>query len=121
MTTVTSQRQNGWQSRRRVRRNGGASSGFTLIEALIAVVLVGVGVVAVFGGIRALTAAQSNAETADLLQRLAVQELNVVTSTTSDPTTANTSGDFTEIHPWPEGGRASLRDVFRSPLHVTIE
>lgn len=77
--------------RKRNRRHG--SRGFTLIEMLVAIVLVSIGVVAVFGGIRSMGAAQAKAQTADLLQRLAAQKLSEFESVT-DPNSADSSGNF---------------------------
>lgn len=79
-----------------MRQRSRCRTGFTLIEALIAIVLVAIGVVGVFGGIRSLTAVQARAESADLLQRLAAQKLNEISATTTDPTTANAGGDFSD-------------------------
>jgi len=82
-----------------MRNRRKAQSGFTLIEALVTIVLVGIGVVGAFGGMRAIGQAQARADTADLLQRLAVDELNQLSEVT-DPSTAATSGDFSsEGHP----------------------
>jgi|GEM_PF-1494556 type II secretory pathway pseudopilin PulG len=69
--------------------------GFTLVEVLVTIVLVVVAVVGVFGGIRALTAADIKARDADLLQRLALEKFREFSSVT-DPQTAEDTGDFTE-------------------------
>ena len=82
-----------------MRNRRKAQSGFTLIEALVTIVLVGIGVVGAFGGMRAIGQAQARADTANLLQRLAVDALNQLSEVT-DPSTAATSGDFSsEGHP----------------------
>jgi hypothetical protein len=60
---------------------------------MVAAVLVSVGTVAVFGGIAALSRAESRARDADLLQSLALQKMNEMGAVT-DPRTADTSGDF---------------------------
>lgn len=57
--------------------------------------LVAIAVVGVFGGIRALTAADIKANSADLLQRLASEKLEDV-RVNGDPSTYATSGDFTD-------------------------
>jgi Tfp pilus assembly protein PilV len=77
------------------RRGSRPRSGFTLIEALVAAVLVSIGVVAIFGGIAALNRAESRARDADLLQSLALQKMNEM-GTVTDPRTASTGGDFSD-------------------------
>lgn len=69
--------------------------GFTLVEVLVAVVLVAVALTGVMGGIRALGAADAKARDADLLQRLAAQKLSEMGAVT-DPRTTEDSGDFAE-------------------------
>lgn len=76
-----------------VRHSKKYNSGFTLIETLVAVVLVAVGLVAVFSGIAALNRAEARAHDAELLQSLAMQKMNEI-GTVTDVTTADTSGDF---------------------------
>jgi type II secretory pathway pseudopilin PulG len=69
------------------------------VEALVAVVLVSIGVVGVFGGLHAIEGAQRRMQTAELLQSLAMDEMDQISSIT-DPTSTDTSGDFTnEGHP----------------------
>jgi len=60
---------------------------------MVAVVLVSLGIVAVFGGIAAMNRAEARARDADLLQSLAQQKMNEMGAVT-DPRTAETSGDF---------------------------
>lgn len=69
--------------------------GFTLVELIVTIFIVSVALVGVMGGIRSLGVADVKAHEAELLQRLAAQEManlrNVV-----DPNTAEASGDFSE-------------------------
>ena len=69
--------------------------GFTLIEALVAVVIVSVAIVSVFGGMRAMAAARTRASEAELLQQLALQKMNELGAVT-DLNSADTKGDFSE-------------------------
>ena len=80
-----------WASKR--RRN--FRRGFTLVEVLVALVLVAIALTGVMGGIRALGAADAKARGADLLQRLAAQKLSEMGAVT-DPRTTEDSGDFTD-------------------------
>ena len=57
--------------------------------------LVAIAVTGVFGGIRALTAADVRAQDADLLQRLASEKMEDV-RVNGDPTTYGSQGDFTD-------------------------
>jgi len=80
---------------RRTRRRSAYRpiQGFTLIEALVAVVLVAIGVVGVMSGIRSINQADSKARVADLLQRLAAQKLSTI-GVMQDPSTDDQKGDF---------------------------
>jgi prepilin-type N-terminal cleavage/methylation domain-containing protein len=69
-------------------------SAFTLIELLVTTVIVAIAVVGALGGIRALTAAQTKAQDAALLQRLADEKLNDL-RILQDPT-SETTGDFSD-------------------------
>lgn len=69
--------------------------GFTLIEMMVATVLVGIGVASVFGGIRSLTKTDLKAREAALLQRLAVQKFNQL-GNVANPDTEDNKGDFTD-------------------------
>jgi prepilin-type N-terminal cleavage/methylation domain-containing protein len=69
--------------------------GFTLIETLVAVVLVTIGFVAVFGGISSLNRAEAHARETELLQRLAMEKINEI-GPVIDPQSADTSGDFSD-------------------------
>jgi hypothetical protein len=62
---------------------------------LITTVLLAVGVVAVFAGIRSLAIADSKARTADRLQRFAMQKINEI-GTVIDPSTADMNGNFSD-------------------------
>lgn len=72
-----------------------ARRGFTLVEALVTILLVGLSLVGVMGGIRALTAADVKARTADLLQKLAAQKMDEL-SALADVQTTEDRGDFAE-------------------------
>ena len=69
--------------------------GFTLVEMLVTILLVGIGLASVFGGLRALSAADVKARDADLVQRLAASKLAEF-GPVLDPATAGDKGDFTE-------------------------
>ena len=68
---------------------------FTLAEMLVTILLVGIALVGVFGGLRALTGSEIKARNADLAQRLAASKLAEF-GPVLDPTTAESSGDFTD-------------------------
>jgi prepilin-type N-terminal cleavage/methylation domain-containing protein len=72
-----------------------AKSGFTLVEVIITTMIVAIAVTGVFGGIRALTAADVKARDADLLQRLASEKVEDI-RVNGDPNTYGTNGDFTD-------------------------
>lgn len=91
----------------------------------MAIVLLAIGVVGVFGGIAALTRAQVKAERADLLQRLAVQKLDEMVAVT-DPRTSDTEGDFTDQgHPevtWSLGLEPSgAENVDRATITAAVD
>ncbi len=77
------------------KRRSGRFGGFTLIEMMVTVLLVGVGIVGVFGGIRALAAAQAKAKMAERLQVLALDKINEIGAVT-DPSSAETSGNYAD-------------------------
>jgi Tfp pilus assembly protein PilV len=77
------------------RQGNNRRRGFTLIEAMVAALLVSIGVVAVFGGIAALNRAEARSRDADLLQSLTLQKMNEM-GAVNDPRTADTSGDFSD-------------------------
>lgn len=62
---------------------------------MISALLVAIGVAAVFGGLRALGAAEAHARTAERLQRLAERKLDEM-GTVTDPRTAEDSGNFAD-------------------------
>jgi Tfp pilus assembly protein PilV len=79
---------------RRVRTSARVAS-FTLVEVMVATMLVAVAVMGVFGGIKALGAADARARSADLLQGLAAEKLNDV-KILSDPGADGNQGDFSD-------------------------
>jgi prepilin-type N-terminal cleavage/methylation domain-containing protein len=56
-------------------------SGFTLIEALAAAVLLGVGVTAAMGGLASISRAEASARETEILRRLAAEKLDDVLGT----------------------------------------
>ena len=89
----------GWMNRvgvgMKTKKTKKSRRGFTLVEVLVATVLVAIAVTGVMGGIGALTSAQAKARDADLLQKLAAEKINDL-STLTDPTTIGSSGDFSD-------------------------
>ena len=71
-----------------------ANKGFTLIEAMVASVLVAVGVTAALRGYAALTHTQAILQERDRMQRLAVSKYDELTA--QDITTASNNGDFSD-------------------------
>ncbi|AIE87568.1 type IV pilus modification PilV family protein [Fimbriimonas ginsengisoli] len=69
------------------------TKGFTLIEALVAVALLTGGIVAVLGALASMTRTESRFRDQDQMQRLAMQKLDELVST-SDNITAPQNGDF---------------------------
>jgi type II secretion system protein I len=70
-------------------------SAFTLIEVLVATVIVAIAIVGVLGGISSITSTKSSALDAAFLQRLANEKLNDLRML-QDPTTAGSTGDFSD-------------------------
>ncbi len=75
----------------RARKN----SAFTLIEVLVTAVIVAVAMVGVYGGIGVLSKVDSQAHTADLLQRLATEKIQDV-ELLATPSANGSTGDFTD-------------------------
>lgn len=69
------------------------SVGFTLIEALVAVVILGIGITAVLGGYSSLTRAEARARESETMHRLAVQKLAELRATTQT-FSGSDKGDF---------------------------
>ncbi len=69
--------------------------GFTLVEVLMAALLVAVAVTAVMGGLRALGQADVKVARNQLLQRLVTAKANEVLAST-DPSSFGDGGDFTD-------------------------
>ena len=69
----------------------GGKRGFTLIEALVAVVLAGIGVAAALQGIASLTKAQAKSVERELMMRLADEKLHELIATGD---TTNVGGTF---------------------------
>jgi prepilin-type N-terminal cleavage/methylation domain-containing protein len=77
----------------------GRSRGFTLIEVLVTATLVGVAIAGALTALGQLARADSYAQNAELLQRLAAQKLTAL-QVEGDIRTAETEGDFsTEGYP----------------------
>ena len=67
---------------------------FTLVEVLVAVALVGIGVVAVMGALSSLTKAQVRMLEREQMQRLALQKYEELVAT--GEYTTSSSGDFSD-------------------------
>jgi prepilin-type N-terminal cleavage/methylation domain-containing protein len=67
--------------------------GFTLIEAMAAVLILSIGIVAVYGGMNSLTRAEARARDQDLVQRLADEKYEELISTEPD-LSAPQNGNF---------------------------
>jgi prepilin-type N-terminal cleavage/methylation domain-containing protein len=71
------------------------SRAFTLIEALVAITLVGVGIAAAMSGMAHLSAAQYRSREIERMQRLAVQKYDEMVAV-GTLESANLSGDFSD-------------------------
>ncbi|HZH97617.1 MAG TPA: prepilin-type N-terminal cleavage/methylation domain-containing protein [Fimbriimonadaceae bacterium] len=71
----------------------GARRGFTLVEALVAVALTAIGVVAVLQGMAALTKAEAMMIEKERMQKLALDKYNEIAGTSDRLTT---TGDFSD-------------------------
>lgn len=73
--------------------------GFTLVEALVSIVLLGVGITSVMGGLSAMAKNQTRTRQVELLNQLLVQKFDEITAT-EDVFNGTTGGDFSaEGHP----------------------
>jgi prepilin-type N-terminal cleavage/methylation domain-containing protein len=79
---------------RTIRRNR-VCRGFTLVEVLVTLVLVTIGIIGSLNAIQAVEMTEDKAKTVDLLQQLAVEKINDLTTVT-DPSTYGSSGDFSD-------------------------
>jgi prepilin-type N-terminal cleavage/methylation domain-containing protein len=73
--------------------NNKRAGGFTLVEVMVASLLIAIAVTGVMGGIGAITRADSRAKDASLLQRLAGEKINDLLLL-ADPTEVGSQGDF---------------------------
>ncbi|CAN5421795.1 hypothetical protein BH11ARM1_BH11ARM1_06850 [soil metagenome] len=80
---------------RQVNLNNAHKKGFTLIEMLVATVILGVGVAAVLGAYASISSSEDRARTVEKLQRLAVDKFSEMRAT-NDTFTANDNGDFSD-------------------------
>jgi prepilin-type N-terminal cleavage/methylation domain-containing protein len=71
--------------------------GFSLIEAMVAVAVTGIGVTAALGGMRALAKAEHRATRTEIMQRLAFQKYDEVIAT-GEVNTAPLEGDFRDVN-----------------------
>ena len=69
-------------------------SGFTIVEALASVVLLGVGIAAAMGGLSSLSKAEADGQDRERMERLAAQKFDELVATGS--TTSAESGDFVD-------------------------
>lgn len=69
--------------------------GFTLIEALAAVLILSVGIAGVYGGLASLTRGEARLREQDLVQRLADQKYQELLATSQD-LAIPTNGDFSD-------------------------
>ncbi len=70
------------------------SRGFTLVEALVATVLVGVGVTSVMNGFASLTKSEAITRESERMQRLAMDKYDEVVATGEAATQGGESGNF---------------------------
>ena len=85
------------------RERNRVDKGFTLIEALGASVILGIGIAAAISGFTALGKGEARARDVETMHRLAVQKYDELCATTS-PFTGSQNGDFTDrgdtTHTW---------------------
>ncbi len=70
-------------------------AGFTLVEVLVTIVLVTIAIVGTLQGLQSISRNQVRANTADLLQRLALDKINDL-GLLQTPTSAGGSGDYSD-------------------------
>ncbi|MFZ4508339.1 MAG: prepilin-type N-terminal cleavage/methylation domain-containing protein [Fimbriimonas sp.] len=73
----------------------GSRRGFTLIEVVVSLLLLGVGIVGVLGGLSAITQSESRLEDRETMDRLAIDKLEELLAT-GDVDSATLSGDFSD-------------------------
>jgi prepilin-type N-terminal cleavage/methylation domain-containing protein len=73
------------------------SKGFTLIEALVSITLVGVGMTAVLSGLSSMSKSQFRARESEKMQRLAIQKYDELIAT-EEIDGAGLSGNFSDIN-----------------------
>ncbi len=102
----------------------GRKTGFTLVELLVAILLVGVCIAGAFGGLAALGKTDARAHDAALLQRLAAQKLAEI-PLTGDPTAQGDKGDFSDQGladiTWTMTVEQEADDANLNRLTVTVE
>jgi Tfp pilus assembly protein PilV len=76
-------------------RRASKRSGFTLVEALTAVVLIAVGIVGTLGSLGAIAKSQSRAMDQETMQRLALQKYDEVAALKT-VTSGEATGDFSD-------------------------
>ncbi|MFY9233859.1 MAG: prepilin-type N-terminal cleavage/methylation domain-containing protein [Fimbriimonadaceae bacterium] len=75
--------------------SSGSKRGFSLVEALVAVAITGVGVTAALGGLKALAQGDTRARQVELMQRLAFEKYEEVVAT-AEFKSAPLTGDFND-------------------------
>lgn len=103
-------------------RSASKRHGFTLVEAVASVALLGVGVAAVMGALGAMTANSTRIRETEFMQRLAYDKYRELVAT-GQTETAQISGDFSDrddqVHQWEaETGPSGIDNV--DTLRVTV-
>ncbi|AIE85984.1 type II secretion system protein [Fimbriimonas ginsengisoli] len=75
----------------------GRKAGFTLVEALVSVVILSIGIVVALGTLGAIGRAQNRALETEEMQRLALRKYDEIVALKLLPS-GQTQGDFLEIH-----------------------
>lgn len=104
-------------------RSGSSRRGFTLVEAVASVALLGVGVAAVMGALGAMTANSTRVRETEFMQRLAYDKYRELVAT-GQTDSAQISGDFSDredsLHQWEaETGPSGIDNV--ETLRVTVQ